>query len=1217
MEHKNYFFEKLTPVNDIDISVYEEAIDYVFDNTDITNVAISGSYSAGKSSVIESYKEKHKDLKFMHISLAHFESPNESGDDVKESLLEGKILNQLIHQIPVEKIPQTNFRVKKDTGKRSICLMTLLLCLTFGSAIFLMLSDKIYTLVEHLPKNILKNILSGITGNYAVIVAGMIFVISSVICIYNLVKIQHNKNLFHKVSLQGNTIEIFEKQEESYFDKYLNEVLYLFEQVDADVIVFEDMDRFNANSIFERLREVNNLTNIQSKTALNKKKSNGKYKPLRFFYLLRDDIFTTKDRTKFFDYIIPIVPVLDGSNSYEQFIKQLKKGNIFDKFDPSFLQRLSLYIDDMRVLKNIYNEFVVYMYRLDNTDLNWNKMLAIIVYKNLFPRDFSNLQLGNGYVHELFEQKDKFRNSVIELLEEEKKKVLECIDRINNEILNDKQELNDAYDTKYAKLPQNTYWFTQEDHKKKDELDKEKSLREKAIDDREKGKISDYEKEVADIDKKIVFAKTQLLSELITRDNADSVFMINSINPIGDEKTYNEIKGSDYFELLKFLIRYGYIDETYSDYMTYFYEESLSANDKTFLRRITDKRGADFEYSLKEVQKVIASPVLRVVDFAEEETLNFDLLNGILDNQGIPKYQEYLTTLIQQLKEKKQIDFISRYYDSDKFMDIFIVKLNEQWTDFFSYIVHNKAMSGEQIRNYSLDTLRLSEELVVSQMNFDNSLSDYISHQEDYLNIQNAYIDNVISKFEILHVSFKSLNYEKSDKGLFDKVYEHNLYDMTFENIELMLRTKCGITSLYDIKHKNYTIIKGMQDSPLAQYVDANMQLYLEEVIENCEDRIEDDETKAIAILNSDSIEDDIKEQYIGLLYTTITDITKISSQELWRILIANRIVAMSASNVVYYFQAHGLDDELVRFINGIALSTDFTRVEDEFDEDITEKFFDAIVINNMIETDKYQKILTDIGYYFDKYDAEEIDDEKMHVLIENRIIPMNEAGLNYVRNNYESQIMYFIERNIDKYIEIQNDDIFLFEEAVKVLDFDFDDAKKIQLLGFTDKPISVLHRRFSTVLFVHILDHNFDANDAKYLFKNYSRYNKSEREAIYRVAVSRITDIISKNTALDDNLLSDVLTKSKLRKDIKIQVWAISIPNLNEETCKKHLDELEVQELKGIFTRRNTTNRTYPKTNDVKAILDALKRNTWIYDYYVSSEEPERYIVIKNGPKK
>ncbi len=63
--------------------------------------------------------------------------------------------------------------------------------------------------------------------------------------------------------MQGNEIEIFEESDDSYFDKYLNKVLYLFENADADVIVFEDMDRFNANRIFERLREVNTLANIQ------------------------------------------------------------------------------------------------------------------------------------------------------------------------------------------------------------------------------------------------------------------------------------------------------------------------------------------------------------------------------------------------------------------------------------------------------------------------------------------------------------------------------------------------------------------------------------------------------------------------------------------------------------------------------------------------------------------------------------------------------------------------------------------------------------------------------------------------------------------------------------------------------------------------------------------------------------------------------------------
>lgn len=59
MEKNNLFFEKLTPVNDSDISIYEAAIDFVFKNDDVRNIAISGAYGAGKSSVLASYKTKH------------------------------------------------------------------------------------------------------------------------------------------------------------------------------------------------------------------------------------------------------------------------------------------------------------------------------------------------------------------------------------------------------------------------------------------------------------------------------------------------------------------------------------------------------------------------------------------------------------------------------------------------------------------------------------------------------------------------------------------------------------------------------------------------------------------------------------------------------------------------------------------------------------------------------------------------------------------------------------------------------------------------------------------------------------------------------------------------------------------------------------------------------------------------------------------------------
>lgn len=125
MPEGKYNFERLTPIDNVKMDVYEDAINYAFDNPDIKNVAITGAYSAGKSSVLASYKKKHKKLKFLHISLAHFESPNQKNKSgVKESVLEGKILNQLIHQIPSDQIPQTNFRVKQNIKMSSLILST-------------------------------------------------------------------------------------------------------------------------------------------------------------------------------------------------------------------------------------------------------------------------------------------------------------------------------------------------------------------------------------------------------------------------------------------------------------------------------------------------------------------------------------------------------------------------------------------------------------------------------------------------------------------------------------------------------------------------------------------------------------------------------------------------------------------------------------------------------------------------------------------------------------------------------------------------------------------------------------------------------------------------------------------------------------------------------------------------------------------------------------
>lgn len=1231
MTQKYYNFEKLTPDKDADISVYEEAIEFVFDNSDVTNIAISGAYGAGKSSVIESYEKKHDDKNFLHISLAHFEPTerNESEDSVKETTLEGKILNQLIHQIPVDRIPQTNFRVKKDVGRRNIIIITILLYVLLGSITFISMSNKIQNWVDALCDGRLKSLLAIFMNDFTVFFAAIALAGSVFICIYNAVKVQKNKNLFHKVTVQGNTIEIFENKDESYFDKYLNEVLYLFEQVEADVIVFEDMDRFNSNVIFERLREVNNLVNVHKYNKFKNKKRHKlinkifrrkekQYKPLRFFYLLRDDVFVTKDRTKFFDYIIPIVPVLDGTNSYDQFIRHLKQGNILEKFDSTFLQRLALYIDDMRVLKNVYNEFLVYMYRLNNTDLNWNKMLAIIVYKNIFPRDFCNLQLGKGYVHELFEQKENLSKETIGKLEEEKQLIQEKITYINKENLTDVQELNDAYEAKYNRLPRDSWYnqLTQEGRKEKDKLEKEKEKRIEVIDNRNKGMMTELEVKLQDIEQRISATKTKLLSELITRDNTDSIFMIKSINPIGEENQYNEIKGNDYLELLKFLISNGYIDETYNDYMTYFYEDSLSAHDKMFLRRITDKKGSDYEYSLKDVEKVLSSPVLRVVDFYEEETLNFNLLKGLLVNQKNPKYQKYLSALIKQMKDNKDTEFISKFYDSTQFDKTFIIKLNEQWTDFFSYIAVNKILPLKQIRGFSLDSLCLLDENKIQDINVEGCLTDYISNQSDYLNIQNPDVAKIISQFCILGVKLKKIEIDTANKDLIVGVYENNLYELTFENIKLMIKSMYGEYDSYNIEHRNYTVVQGKSESPLAKYIAKNINRYANEYLKNCNGYIEDSEDVAIKFINDENVLGDIQEKYVNVLKTVISDISVIQNKKLWNEMLDKRIIKKTVPNIIHYYTEYCCDSQLIKFINECDAGMDYSHIENEFGDEIARQFFDSVAVNNEIKTSRYQEILCNMGYGYDVYDAYDISDDKMEVLIKKDVIEMNNVGLEYIRNHYKKYTALYIDENIEAYLRIITSDNFSYEEALHILGMEIGDKEKIDLLGLTTEPISVVGKGYSSSLIKYILDNNFDEHDENELYQHFSEYEEVIQSSIYRVAKSRIANIIDNSTiVLDDNLLSELLTMSKCSMDDKIQLWANALPNLTEETCKKHFDELGFPELKGIFTKRNNYTKTYEDNSFIRDILYVLKKNTWIFDYYKKSDD-EGYVVVKNPIK-
>ncbi|HDP7681414.1 TPA: hypothetical protein P6541_003190 [Escherichia coli] len=1201
MSDDSYKFQKLTPFSDVELGVYKNAIDFVFANNDLKNVAISGQYSAGKSSLIESYKKSHSNIKFVHISLAHFRSieeaeTNEPSKDINETALEGKVLNQLIHQINADDIPQTHFKVKKKIKTNNIVINTIFTVLFIAMILHITLFNKWEKFVSLLSEGNIKTLLTLSTKYDTLLISGFICTILSCIFIYKLIKTQKNRNVLKKINLQGNEIEIFEESNESYFDRYLNEVLYLFENVDADAIVFEDMDRFNSNNIFERLHEVNRLVNIQRDTAGHKKST------LRFIYLLRDDIFISKDRTKFFDYIIPVIPVVDSSNSYDQFITHFDGGGILKLFNERFLQGMSLYIDDMRILKNIYNEFQIYYNKLNTTELDCNKMLAIIAYKNIFPRDFSELQLNQGMVYTIFSEKDNLIIEEIKKIEKDIRDRKKEIEAINDEILNSSQEVDAIYDKELSRYNNHPHYNQAE----KADIAKRRAARKESVENKFNGKIEEINELISRSRESLVDSRNKRLKEVITRENIDEIFKLTYTNEIGEERDFNEIKSSEYFDLLKYLIRDGYIDETYTDYMTYFYENSLSRIDKMFLRSITDQKGKEFTYQLKNPKLVVAR--LREVDFEQEEALNFDLLAYLLQT---PAQVNLIKRLFKQLRKDRRVEFIRGYFETERAQPVFINRLNTQWPEFFSYALTESEFSADWVKLYSIGTFYYSANDAIEAINIDDCLTDYISDSAGYLAISEPKVDKLISGFKLLNVSFVSIKFENANKVLFDAVYQHSLYDINFSNLTLMLSKVYTLNSEDDIRHKNYTLVMSQPDSPLASYVNNHIRDYLDMVLSSCDGSIVDDESIVLSVLNNEGISDEQKGQYINALQTFVTSLSEVESESLWSSLLDKDRAVCSEENIVSYFEhVDGLDDSLIEFINRTDVDLNFQNIN--IDNELKGKLFKSIVICNDLSNDKYEKLICSLNIICKtSFSASNIASDKFKILVDKNIIRMDVAPLNFIRNNYSEQLSYYIHKNIRAYVELMTIDNFILDEAISILSWKVDDDLKVKLLEFVKTPLAIYSKNYSQVVNDYILENNFKPDELLILTSSYKTWGTSTQSLILSRAIQDISALIASPNDVSEPLLKNLFVAEGLNMQNKIALLIALLPgkDLSKTTCKEYLDLLGLSEFSKILGRGKPKIEV-DSTN--QSLLTALRDNHFFSDFEVDNENPTYYKITR-----
>lgn len=463
-----------------------------------------------------------------------------------------------------------------------------------------------------------------------------------------------------------------------------------------------------------------------------------------------------------------------------------------------------------------------------------------------------------------------------------------------------------------------------------------------------------------------------------------------------------------------------------------------------------------------------------------------------------------LKTLIEQLRGSRNFDFVSKFLDTGKGYQNFVSSLNDYWPDFFFLLLTRKELTVTQLTRYSLETLNLSDKDVLEAVNRENCLTNFISQSPNYLEINQPDTDKLISSFIELGIVFNTLDYDVSNKDLFDKVYENNLYALNFENIALMYRTKYGIKSERDILHKNYSLVQSQPDAPLAAYVANNLSDYLDIILDHCDKLISDEETFALEIINNDYLMLDTKKRYIEYLTTEIKVISEVTDKELWTELLDQDIAQFSVENFVAYFKTHGMDEALVGYLNNEIPNHDFSKVADDFDNDLAVNLFNAVAMTNTIENEKYKNILVDLNYLFENYEFTDISDKKIEILISENIIEMSLESLEYVRKNYSTHLDSFIFTNLEVYIELSQKGAHRIEETLRVLSWKIDEQVKIKLLNLTTEKISLMTNDYSDEVTAYIIANNLKPEETPYLYEKYSTFGDYAKTAIVELAAER-----------------------------------------------------------------------------------------------------------------
>lgn len=987
-------------------------LDYAIWNKDCYNIALTGIYGSGKSSIIKTVLRKHPFKKVLKLSLSRYISKEEN-KNFNEQEVERTIFQHVLYKADPKQTPLCKYRrITHRNYKKAIC---------YAVCVFVVILCGILLLKPEWIDGLgLKNPFAGTAfqeqlskvGEWINTIAAVCLVVALLFILTHFIR---RASKYGISSIKFKDVEFNVGDKEVDFNTLIDELLYFFKAGNYDLIIFEDLDRIDkVKELFLKFREINLLLNESEYYQ-------SRHKRIVFVYAIRDDVFQEEERTKFFDYIVPVVPIVDHFNASDYLLKNYKPE--LNEIENKDIMTLGLYIGGMRQLLNVMNEYGVYKRMILVKPLSQTKLLALTIYKNLYPQDYAEAHNKKGSLYDIFENKKEFSS----ILTENDEKVLadlnKQIEDTKGDIIKQRKILTVWAQTKgnITALSINEERHELEEVIRRDDLFHQ--VETNAVDgifEEEEGKefrkswnyrFSDivgeadedgtYGEAMADLNDKLfklVAAKNKVQKNIQVITNYALQKIILEID--STDKTLEiaaKICGGDKekAKVLHALIRNGYIDDDYKAYLSFTYPGALSGSDFEFLHSVRQGAMTDYGVELQSCAQIIKS--LHTDNYSHESILNFSLLKFLLEKKDEVRLDLFIQTA------RKVPGFIVSAYQFGEVNEDFFRRIFDGWNHCIREILKIASTSNQKTM------LMLFWREAPQGLLLEDSEKEYLNEMYGAVCESISVIKQkaAIKTAKAYHLVFERIRKPDEDtKDLYEDILEHSRFVINAENLSVIYGEEFKVSS--------YTqIIKGKKS--VCAYINEHIKDFMNLIPES---NTRESAEAIVAIVNNKEIDKEVVRKFLGRQENKLDSLDSVNSDCYGLVFELDKIEPSWVSIGTYYSTCPDEKEQVVKFIKKHVENLKDSKVQGE------DMGLQTLLLtdNDTLSIEQYGKLANCFDGYFDISDLENLEDERLKVIVNNDLVEYSKEVVDFFKGKSDDLLATFI---IHFFNDIDNDDVF------------------------------------------------------------------------------------------------------------------------------------------------------------------------------------------------